>query len=348
MPIRDELKAAVDAGILTGDQSDRLAAFLASRGAVEPAPPAIDPDDESLRFLRSFQDIFLTLGVVMLVIGTFWSIGGGLGWMVGTLVALGLAYVLARRYRLLLPSMALAVLFVVGAGLAIAFLLIPSLLFAGVPLQHLHRPELIVGSFAAATAALAFYRLFRLPFALGLFAAAIAFFGFSLAKEFSPDWTDPAILILGLGIFIAAMAFDMRDPTRRTARSDIAFWLHLVAAPLIMRGTVNLLVGASRFDFTAADALVVVAILVAMTVIALVIDRRALMVSGIGYLGFALMTLMREVTAGRTTAALVLVVLGVVVLALALGWKQLRRALLGPFPRKGFLLHLPPVGYSAG
>ena len=40
------------------------------------------------------------------------------------------------------------------------------------------------------------------------------------------------LLPLGLIIFAVAMRFDMSDRARQTRRTDIAFWLHLLAAPL--------------------------------------------------------------------------------------------------------------------
>ncbi len=35
------------------------------------------------------------------------------------------------------------------------------------------------------------------------------------------------------------MRFDMTDPERLTRRTDIAFWLHLLAAPLIVHSLIS-------------------------------------------------------------------------------------------------------------
>ena len=41
------------------------------------------------------------------------------------------------------------------------------------------------------------------------------------------------VLIAGLGVFTLAMWWDRSDRVRQTRRSDVAFWLHLLAAPMI-------------------------------------------------------------------------------------------------------------------
>ena len=46
------------------------------------------------------------------------------------------------------------------------------------------------------------------------------------------------LIPIGLAIFATAMKFDMSDRNRVTQRTDIAFWLHLLAAPLIVHSVV--------------------------------------------------------------------------------------------------------------
>ena len=45
-------------------------------------------------------------------------------------------------------------------------------------------------------------------------------------------------LVSGLAVFAAAMSFDMSDRERITRWADCAFWLHLLAAPLIVRSAI--------------------------------------------------------------------------------------------------------------
>ena len=128
------------------------------------------------------------------------------------------------------------------------------------------------------------------------------------------------------------MYFDMSDPTRQTRRTDIAFWLHLLAAPLI----VHPLIAAFRHGavLDTQTSLIVLGIFLVFGIISLVIDRRALLVSGLAYAGIALSALLRETgfagIAGLTSATLL--ALGLFILLLSAGWQPLRNALLRLLP----------------
>src|SRR5437588_323954 len=60
-----------------------------------------------------------------------------------------------------------------------------------------------------------------------------------------------AVLCAGLITFALALAWDMSDPMRRTRRSDVAFWLHLLAAPAIVHPAFGLL-GLARLSLFGA------------------------------------------------------------------------------------------------
>ena len=62
-----------------------------------------------------------------------------------------------------------------------------------------------------------------------------------------------SVLIFGIGVFLFAMRWDSSDPARVTRRSDVAFWLHLLAAPMIIHPIFTLL--ASRHSATIAKGL---------------------------------------------------------------------------------------------
>ncbi len=54
------------------------------------------------------------------------------------------------------------------------------------------------------------------------------------------DAVESAVFLgCGLAVFAAAMAFDISDRERVTRRADCAFWLHLLAAPLIVHSLVS-------------------------------------------------------------------------------------------------------------
>jgi hypothetical protein len=73
------------------------------------------------------------------------------------------------------------------------------------------------------------------------------------------------------------------------------------------------------------------------------IDRRALLVAGLAYLGFAIGVTLSDVgRGGAFTLASTLVILGAIVLTLGAGWVPLRRLLLPLLP-SAISSRLPPV-----
>jgi hypothetical protein len=165
------------------------------------------------------------------------------------------------------------------------------------------------------------------------------------------------LLVAALAVFAAAMAFDTSDPARLTRRADSAFWLHLLAAPLIVHSLIWLISpwlssatpavpGPHWLGMTPALATGIVVIFAILAVIAIVIDRRALLVSGLTYLGAAIGYAITSTSVGSgglsLAVAATLTALGALVLALGVGWLPLRRRIM-PLLYAGLANHLPPV-----
>jgi hypothetical protein len=98
---------------------------------------------------------------------------------------------------------------------------------------------------------------------------------------------------------------------------------------------------------------VTIAIIVALlAVVAIAIDRRALLVSALGYLGaviaYAIVTagVAREMTDLPVVIFATLAALGALVIALGVGWLPLRRVLFRLLPRT-LLDRLPPAAIAA-
>jgi hypothetical protein len=363
MQPREALDPAVAAGVVTADQADRLVVFLAPyfsekvRETVPAAPPAsspVDPDEEEVHFARGFQDVFMAIGVSILLVGL--GIGlpmaiGPVGGLFGSaLIAWLLAEYFARARMLVLPSIVLSVgvtLFVaVGVGAVLTGQGWEQL--EGDASDAAHMRNLLFVALAGLFAALIFFARFRLPFALLLVAAAATAAALAALELARPGVVNalwlPILFAAGILSFLAAMAFDVSDPMRRTLRSDDAFWLHLFAAPLIVHSVISLLVAGERSDFDAGEAGIVIIVVLGLALVALVIDRRALLVSGLSYLGFAIGTLMQQSQMSATgLAAATLILLGAFVVALGAGWKPARALLVGWLPRDGIARYLPPV-----
>ena len=94
------------------------------------------------------------------------------------------------------------------------------------------------------------------------------------------------VLALGIGVFLFAMWWDGSDRARLTRRADVAFWLHLLAAPMIVHPVFTLL-GLNDGNATIGEGLVVILLYVVLGLTALAIDRRALLVSALAYVLFA-------------------------------------------------------------
>ncbi len=333
---RDDLDAAVSAGILDAAARDRLLAFVRAR-----AEGAAGPDNESFRLLTGFNDIFVTLAC-LLVLGAIPSLVPGLA-AAGLVAAAswGLAEYFTARRRMALPSILLLLAFV-GGVFAFTFLAISggshwalALKLARIQGQTaaFFAPFIVAGLAGAGAAAL-HWRRFRVPITLAAGAAALAAGAIGLAGAlFGAERSVLfAALLSGFTVFAIAMRYDISDRERLTRNTDIAFWLHLLAAPLIVHPVFALSGLLDGSPGPGAAALVLMVYLV-LTLIALAIDRRALLVSALAYVIFALQGLFEagQVAAGFGLTALVL---GSFLVMLSAAWGSLRRRLL---------LHLPPA-----
>jgi hypothetical protein len=368
-----DLDVAVAEGIVTTAQASALRE-LAHRQARERAIAL--GHEERFRFMRGFNDVFFAIGVVLFVAGLlYFTPRGATGDAVAAAVVWGLAEVLVGRLRLVLPGILLASAFVVLVFLAAVQVPVESALASEVWLRPMVPPAstlealrfypggplaFAARALIATAAAAAFYWRFRLPFALLPLAASLIVAAVGMASFIVPQSVavsdSVVLLICGLGVFAAAMSFDASDRERLTRRADCAFWLHLLAAPLIVHSVIQLvtpsLVGSSRYfgirfspSMTTELALAIVLIVTLLAAVAILIDRRALLVSGLAYLGGAVGYGLTGAAAGSgpgfKTAA-TLVILGALVLTLGAGWVPLRRrllALLSP----AISNRLPPV-----
>jgi hypothetical protein len=140
------------------------------------------------------------------------------------------------------------------------------------------------------------------------------------------------ILVAGLGVFAVAMRWDISDRARATGRSDVAFWLHLLAAPMIAHPLFWIL-GVTQGDAIGASAAFgVVAVYVGLGLVALAIDRRALLVSALAYVLVALTFLFREFGVVELNVALTALIIGSALLTLSAFWTPIRRFVVGRLP----------------
>lgn len=363
---RTDIRAAVEAGAISDEGAKRFEAFLKARN-----DPGRMLDPENLRFLSNFNDVFLTIGIVVLMVGlsalsgviftslfdlrslhdinsqaeldaVMWRIRLSAAFM--PLPVLAGAWALAEYFcgkrRLLLPSMALAsfvTLSAAGIGLAL-FTSAPN-----VDGEASFWAVMTTAGYAAfgaglAAAALFFWR-FRLPFSLFLVAGSAAGLFYTAVAQIAgmgEVFSGAATLAVGLITLTVAIVFDMKDPTRSTRSSDHAFWLHMAAAPQIIIGLRNMVLGSGFVPAGATDAIVMLAVLLAFALISLALNRRALIVSGLLTFGTALAVLVNQFGGGGiNTLMYTALIIGASIVLLGGGWRTARRFILKAFPQQG-------------
>ncbi len=324
-----DLESAVAAGALNAD----AAAALRNHVAGNRHTPAAD--EESFRLLTGFNDIFVAIAGILLLTGAAW-IGGefhpALGAAFVAASAWGLAEYFTRVRRMALPSIIFLLAFVGGVFATLATILIPN---GNVSQGDTVGAVLMAASAAGAGVAAWFHwRRFQVPITIAAGAATVVGMIALLIVAAVPAIEAaiyPALFLLGLGVFAWAMRWDTSDTARTTRRSDVAFWLHLLAAPLIVHPVFHMM-GLFDGNPSIPQALAVIALYIAMGLIALAIDRRALLVSALGYVIYAIVALFREFGAISLNVALAAFVIGSALLMLSAFWHNVRAFILRRLP----------------
>lgn len=358
-----DVQSAVEAGIITPETAEALRRHVASLHAVSAV------DEEQFRLITGFNDIFVSIACLLVIfaaaaVGATTDIGA-----IGGLLVAAASWVMAemftRRRRMALPSIILLMAFVLGLGFAVW-----SGLEQAIP-KHIvwreaffdyqtHRwPDydhypwqnalmVLGGAAAAGLGALAHWRRFHVAITIAAAVGALVLLLLATVAAIrnepvgSNPLLAPAALLCGLAVFAYAMRWDLSDRQRTTQHADIAFWLHLVAAPLIAHPLFYWM-GVTRGDSIGAGAAFgVLAIYLSFAVIALAIDRRALLVSALTYVLIALAQLFRSYGAIQLNVALTALVIGSALLALSAGWPAIRRKIVGTLP-ENIRMRLPPT-----
>ncbi|HJP68926.1 MAG TPA: hypothetical protein VJ846_08505 [Sphingomicrobium sp.] len=345
---QQELDDAVAAGVITVEAANAL------RAHVERQRSTAIPDEEQFRLITGFNDIFVAIAAAILLFAVGW-IGQSIGKSTGLTIeadgpsflaplavaatSWGLALYFTARRRMALPSILLLLAFV-GGVFATSLL---ALALAVGP-DHVNNNSTMGGILASVSAAIAggaafmHWRRFHVPITVAAGAAAGA--GILVGLLVAGLGQDPErvknvilglVLLIGIGIFLFAMWWDASDRQRITRRSDVAFWLHLLAAPMIVHPIFTLL-GLNNGSVGLAEGLSVILLYVALGLTALAVDRRALLVSALAYVLWALADLFKRFGAVELNIALTALVLGSALLLLSAFWHQARSAIVKPLP----------------
>ncbi len=332
----EDLRAAVQRGIVTEAQSAQLIALASARQTVKESVAAVE---EPFVLFKGFNEIFVVVGLTILFIGwvgvaTLMGLDldapAGLttaalaGLTIAGLAGVGRYFTTIRR--MVAPSIALSVMTALAA-VVLGF----ALLGAG---------SLAAVSLFVAVVMAAHYYVFRIPFSAAIIAGAAYFAVFTAwSLRMGDDGMGLTLLtiLFGLVVFALAMRLDMSDPLRVSTRSATAFWLHVVAAPAIVNTVAMRLLA----DGSAAAQTGLLAFLLLIAVVAVVIDRRSFLISGAGY------SVALAATLFEGGAAIAILILGLALVLLGAGWDRLRARLMTALPDFPGKSNLPAYGVTA-
>ncbi|CAN7189778.1 hypothetical protein [Mesorhizobium sp. LjRoot246] len=380
----ETLDKAVAKGLISQALRDQLEAMERAVALAPEAGRADDEgDEENLRLFGGGNDLFVTVGTVLLSAGFFFVLTtllpGQTFWIAGILAvfAWGLAEIVTRQHRMKLSSSVLALIFMAAILVALALqveasfgIRKPETIWQLLALRQTASQAgyLFLGGGIIA-AAIYFWR-FRVPIIAGAIAIAFTLLAFlqtaiilydsvttgAIAPprlEDVPELLRAALympLICGLIVFATGVAFDIYDRDRRKIWSDCAFWLHVVSAPMLVHPLFIMATGQNVvFGHIAPDAnatIMLTILILGFLYVALAIDRRSLLVPTLAYfgsLGIYYLVNSASDSTGIPPFALILVVVGALIILFGAGWQRIRRIVVKPTLPAAVIRRLPAL-----
>ena len=316
----ENLTDAVTQGIFTEESIQKFRRHISSQRATATA------DEENFKLLASFNDIFVVIACALLLFSISWvtySISPVLTMVSVSMLSWGLAEFFVLKRKMALPAIVLLITFV-GA----VFALVQS--FFG----SLSELSVMLAGAASSLSAWLHWRRFKVPITVAAGAVTAVVFVIALAISLVPrleGYTSYLIFASGLCVFCAAMCWDAADLSRVSGKTDVAFWLHLVSAPLIVHPIFTNL-GILKGNDSVLITVIIVALYIVLSVISVTIDRRAFMVSSLAYVLYALTQLFKTYGFAGDSFAYVGVMIGFSLLLLSGFWHRSRSALFTIMP----------------
>jgi len=316
----DDLNLAIEKGIFT---DNAVTEFRKQMLLSKDVPSA---DEEAVRLVSGFNDIFVVIACSLLLISSAWVLHDFskiVALITMPVLAWGLAEFFVLKRKQALPAIVLLLTFVGGVFVLGEYLF-----------QFLSESSVIASTAATVVAAYLHWRRFKVPITIAAgTAATIGFVVATFISTFtaSKEMIFVMIFLCGVISFLFAMYWDSLDRSRKTRRSDVAFWLHLLSAPLIVHPVFSVL-GILDGNQAIESMVVVILLYLVMTLISIVTDRRAFMVSSLVYVLYALSNLLKEYGSVGYSFALTGVCIGAALLLLAAFWRSSRAVLVPILP----------------
>ena len=308
---KNTLQKASDKNIINKDQIEPLYQFILN----EQSDDYSENTEEPLKFIRGFGDVFIALGIILLVVSINMTSLSGYFYLLPAAGFIIIAEWLVRIRRLALPGIVI---------------LLCILFFINKAFSFENENATILGLSIISLSSLLFYLRYKMPFSLlplagSLVTMIIIQIGMDALK-------NPIIfMLLGLITFSIAMWFDSRDTKRQSHLSDSAFWLHLLAAPLIVHGAMlSMLSSEQVWVQSLSNDILMIIFFVCFFLIALFVDRRAMLVSTQLYAIYALTQLLQsDLIESQNVMIYVLMALGLFVIFFGTYWYKTRRLVFG-------------------
>ena len=317
----EDLNAAVEQQIFSAESVTQFRQNLAQLRHTEAV------DEENFRLITGFNDVFVVIASGLLLVSVTW-LGAKFSPALGAIGMAAVSWLLAEFFvlkrRMALPAIGLLLTFVGGVFAA-------PIAFAGEPSEA----TFIVSGVLAAVAAWLHWIRFKVPITVaagtaalvaGVLATIVSLFPVVKASILS------YVFVAGLLVFALAMYWDATDRTRQTRHSDVAFWLHLLSAPMIVHPIFSSL-GILQGVESMASSAVVVALYIGLAMISIAVDRRAIMVSALVYVVYAFSSLLQNYGVVSYSFAITGVVIGASLLLLSAFWHSSREHVLKLVPQ---------------
>lgn len=337
---RQLLEDALARNVITPEQYQQMSSMV--DGTVNRNP------DERFRIVSGFSEVFISVGLLLLFGGLNGIFGisisnpaitaclmTGVAWLAAT-------YFVARK-RMLLPSIVSCLYGALAIASALWLMQSPSANYwRSLTTLELWRALLPLGGAFAILVAAAWR--FRIPFLM--LPIGVLFVGMVTVAG---HWAGNSIsyrLLLGLsGIIIlgTALYFDLKDPHRVRRASDFAFWCYMIGSPL----TIHPIFFTFIWNAKSADISIAIFLIVfsaGVTMLALMINRRALVLSTLVYLAGSVAYLTAKISGSNSAlvALLPLFLIGLYVVCLGTHWQRARSSIMRRLTWRPWFSKLPP------
>lgn len=322
----EDLNFGVKKGIFTESAVNEFRSLLSSSKNLHSV------DEENFRLISGFNDIFIVIACSLLLFSSVWvlkSVNDSLAYLVFSLLSWGLSEFFVLKRKMALPAIMLLLSFIAGV-FAFSMSLFPS-----------HKEAAFI---VTTIIAYLHWLRFKVPITVAVGTATAGWAFVSILMSVIPEtnnWILPILYLCGVIAFVYAMYWDSSDTNRTTGRSDVAFWLHLLSAPLIIHPIFSSL-GIFNGNESLISMAVVIVLYLLMTLISIAVDRRIFMISSLVYVLYALSAIIKTYGGVGYSFALTGIFMGGTLLLLSVYWHSSRVYVVMKLPDV-VTTHLPKI-----